>query len=229
MKTNSTMAKIISTVSLLALITNQDLDIRAETHTRAVPRDSIAQAQGANIPYDICFNSDIFVRPKPTEQINLIRKEFSHRINRNDTDAKLLNDGRWKSDILTFSEYQGASGGQDLDLFSGLYYRYNQSNDQPLAVGLSECSRIFSAGNTMRPNPRTQVFLFKYKLKQIRLEKSGYVFFVEPVKTGLQILHFKKARQHLASKIPMPIKVLGVNGNRLAQCGEVYFCELKLK
>ena len=73
MKTNSTMAKIISTVSLLALITNQDLDIRAETHTRAVPRDSIAQAQGANIPFDICFNSDTFVRPKPTEQINLIR------------------------------------------------------------------------------------------------------------------------------------------------------------
>jgi hypothetical protein len=227
MTIKSHLTKIICTFSFLALIANQQLDTKAENQLREIPRDTIAQAQGTNIPFDVCFYSDTFVRPKPTEQINLIRKEFSHRINRSDTDAKLLKDGRWKSDILTFSEYQGASGGQDLDLFTGLLY--TQRNNQSLAVGLSKCSDIFFAGNTMLPNPRTQVFLFKYKLKQIRLEKSGYVFIVEPVKTGLQILHFRKARQHLASKMPMPIKVIDVSGNRLAQCGEVAFCELKLK
>ncbi len=69
---------------------------------------------------DLCSPIEPYQVTKSREQINLIRRN-SHRIGTNTTDAEILNDGRWKSDILTFSEYYGASGGGDLILFSGVW------------------------------------------------------------------------------------------------------------
>jgi hypothetical protein len=172
-----------------------------------------------NVPFEVCFNSDTFVRPSEREQINLIRRN-SHRIGTNTTDAEILDDGRWKSDILTFSEYYGASGGGDLILFSGVW-----SVD-----GIDKCSDKFSETNSIgRPNPQTQVRLFKYKLKQIKWTNNKYIFVVEPRNKGLQILHYRKTRQHLASNKPFPIEIIDTKGNSLARCGTVYYCELKLR
>jgi hypothetical protein len=172
-----------------------------------------------NVPFEVCFNSDTFVIPSARERINLIRRN-SHRIGTNTTDAEILNDGRWKSDILTFSEYYGASGGGDLILFSGVW-----SVD-----GIYKCSDKFAETNSIgRPNPQTQVRLFKYKLKQIKWTNNTYIFVVEPRSKGLQILHYRKTQQHLASKKPFPIVVIDIKGNTLGKCGTVYYCEFQLK
>jgi hypothetical protein len=227
MKIKSHLTKIFCTFSLLALIINQQLDTKTENQVQAIPRDSIAQIQGTNVPFEVCFNSDTFVRPSPREQINLIRKEFGHRIDRNQTDAELLNDGRWKSDILTFSVYYGASSGGDLLLFTGLEFRMNHGNNKTLVTRITKCFDKFF--ETHLTNRQTQVFLFKYKLKQIRWENSKYIFVVEPRNKGLQILHYRKTRQHLASNKPFPIEVIDTKGNTLGKCGTVYYCELKLK
>jgi hypothetical protein len=96
--------------------------------------------------------------------------------------------------------------------------------------GIYKCSDKFAETNSIgRPNPQTQVRLFKYKLKQIKWTNNKYIFVVEPRSKGLQILHYRKTQQHLASKKPFSIVVIDIKGNTLGKCGTVYYCEFQLK
>lgn len=179
---------------------------------------ALVKAQSVkNIPFEVCFNSDTFVRPSPTEYIK--DKYVNYRAYRNISDV--INSPKWKANILRFDSYYGVSGGSDNEIYSGVYYA--RVRDKNFATGLDKCSSKFAETNSS--STQTEVSLFSYKLKQIKWANNKYIFVVESRSSGLQILHYRKTRQDLASGKTTPIEVIDTKGRLLGRCE--YDCQLK--
>jgi len=178
-----------------------------------------------NIPFEVCFNSDTFVRPSREEYTKFIKQDeyLSYRVNTYlGNISNLFNNDNdyWSADILFFSSYYGVSGGKDMEIFSGIEYIIRR--DKNAALGIGRCWKRFAETNGYgTPNSHNEVRLIKYKLRQIRWVNNKYIFVVEPRKTGLQILHFRKTRQDLAN----PIEVIDTKGRFLGKCESR--CQLK--
>ncbi|MCA2701969.1 MAG: hypothetical protein IM500_16540 [Microcystis sp. M179S2] len=178
-----------------------------------------------NIPFEVCFNSDTFVRPSREEYTKFIKQDeyLSYRINTYFGNiSNLFNNDNdyWSADILFFSSYYGASGGKDMELFSGI--EYIRRRDKNVGLGIGRCWDRFAETNAYgKPDSHNEVRLIKYKLRQIRWVNNKYIFVVEPRKTGLQILHFRQAGQDLAN----PIEVIDTKGRFLGKCQST--CQLK--
>ena len=170
-----------------------------------------------NIPFEVCFNSDSFVRPSPREYIK--DKYVNYRGYRNISDV--INSPDWKANILRYDSYYGVSGLTDIEIYSGVYYA--RVRDKNFATGLDKCSSKFAETNSS--SAQTQVRLFSYKLKQIKWANNKYIFVVESRNSGLQILHYRKTRQDLASGKTTPIEVIDTKGRLLGRCE--YDCQLK--
>jgi hypothetical protein len=107
-----------------------------------------------------------------------------------------------------------------MEIFSGIEYIIRR--DKNAALGIGRCWKRFAETNGYgTPNSHNEVRLIKYKLRQIRWVNNKYIFVVEPRKTGLQILHFRKTRQDLAN----PIEVIDTKGRFLGKCESR--CQLK--
>jgi len=178
-----------------------------------------------NVPFEVCFNSDTFVRPSREEYTKFIKQDdyLSYRINTYFGNiSNLFNNDNdyWSADILFFSSYYGASGGKDMEIFSGIEYIIRRDKNADLGIG--RCWRRFAETNAYgKPDSHNEVRLIKYKLRQIRWVNNKYIFVVEPRQTGLQILHFRKAGQDLAN----PIEVIDTKGRFLGKCQST--CQLK--
>ena len=178
-----------------------------------------------NIPFEVCFNSDSFVRPSREEYTKFIKQDeyLSYRVNTYlGNISNLFNNDNdyWSADILFFSSYYGVSGGKDMEIFSGIEYIIRR--DKNAALGIGRCWKRFAETNGYgTPNSHNEVRLIKYKLRQIRWVNNKYIFVVEPRKTGLQILHFRQAGQDLAN----PIEVIDTKGRFLGKCQST--CQLK--
>jgi hypothetical protein len=178
-----------------------------------------------NIPFEVCFNSDSFVRPSREEYTKFIKQDeyLSYRVNTYLGNISNLFDNYndyWSADILFFSSYYGISGGKDMEIFSGIEYIIRR--DKNAALGIGRCWKRFAETNGYgTPNSHNEVRLIKYKLRQIRWVNNKYIFVVEPRKTGLQILHFRQAGQDLAN----PIEVIDTKGRFLGKCQST--CQLK--
>ena len=179
-----------------------------------------------NIPFEVCFNSDTVVRPSREEYTKFIKQDeyLSYRVNTffgNDISNLFDNyNDYWSADILFFSSYYGLSGGKDMELFSGI--EYIRRRDKNVGLGIGRCWDRFAETNASgKPDSHNEVRLIKYKLRQIRWVNNKYIFVVEPRKTGLQILHFRKAGQDLAN----PIEVIDTKGRFLGKCQST--CQLK--
>jgi hypothetical protein len=178
-----------------------------------------------NVPFEVCFNSDTFVRPSREEYTKFIKQDeyLSYRINTYFGNiSNLFNNDNdyWSADILFFSSYYGASGGKDMEIFSGIEYIIRRDKNADLGIG--RCWGRFAETNGYgKPDSHNEVRLIKYKLRQIRWVNNKYIFVVEPRKTGLQILHFRKTRQDLAN----PIEVIDTKGRFLGKCESR--CQLK--
>ena len=179
-----------------------------------------------NIPFEVCFNSDTVVRPSREEYTKFIKQDeyLSYRVNTffgNDISNLFDNYNYYCSaDILFFSSYYGLSGGKDMELFSGI--EYIRRRDKNVGLGIGRCWDRFAETNASgKPDSHNEVRLIKYKLRQIRWVNNKYIFVVEPRKTGLQILHFRKAGQDLAN----PIEVIDTKGRFLGKCQST--CQLK--
>jgi hypothetical protein len=178
-----------------------------------------------NIPFEVCFNSDSFVRPSREEYTKFIKQDeyLSYRVNTYLGNISNLFDNYndyWSADILFFSSYYGLSGGKDMEIFSGI--EYIRRRDKNAGLGIGRCWDRFAETNGYgKPNSHNEVRLIKYKLRQIRWVNNKYIFVVEPRKTGLQILHFRQAGQDLAN----PIEVIDTKGRFLGKCQST--CQLK--
>ena len=178
-----------------------------------------------NIPFEVCFNSDSFVRPSREEYTKFIKQDeyLSYRVNTYlGNISNLFNNDNdyWSADILFFSSYYGVSGGKDMEIFSGIEYIIRR--DKNAALGIGRCWKRFAETNGYgTPNSHNEVRLIKYKLRQIRWVNNKYIFVVEPRKTGLQILHFRQTRQDLDN----PIEVIDTKGRFLGKCQST--CQLK--
>ena len=178
-----------------------------------------------NIPFEVCFNSDTFVRSSREEYTKFIKQDeyLSYRINTYFGNiSNLFNNDNdyWSADILFFSSYYGVSGGKDMEIFSGIEYIIRR--DKNAALGIGRCWKRFAETNGYgTPNSHNEVRLIKYKLRQIRWANNKYIFVVEPRKTGLQILHFRQTRQDLDN----PIEVIDTKGRFLGKCQST--CQLK--
>ncbi|NCR26301.1 MAG: hypothetical protein GPJ25_07695 [Microcystis aeruginosa LE13-04] len=178
-----------------------------------------------NIPFEVCFNSDSFVRPSREEYTKFIKQDeyLSYRVNTYLGNISNLFDNYndyWSADILFFSSYYGISGGKDMEIFSGIEYIIRR--DKNAALGIGRCWKRFAETNGYgTPNSHNEVRLIKYKLRQIRWVNNKYIFVVEPRKTGLQILHFRQTRQGLDN----PIEVIDTKGRFLGKCQST--CQLK--
>lgn len=75
MKIKSKLTKIFYTFSLLALITSQQINTKTDNQVQAIPLDSIAQAQGTNISFEVCVDHANFVRPNPQKHVNRLRSD----------------------------------------------------------------------------------------------------------------------------------------------------------
>ncbi|MGK7883164.1 MAG: hypothetical protein AB4057_00890 [Crocosphaera sp.] len=219
MNLTSTIFKSFLSVSLLPFLSSSSL----------LSNNNIAQAQGTNIPFDVCFNSDTFVRPSNREQINFIRTGASNRIISGTTDEDIINHPFWTSNIYISIIYEGGSGTGDLQIFSGL--SLVAKNDKNLADGIRKCAYKLSETNpvgssSFQPNPKNQLRLFNYKLKQIKWVNNKYVLLVEPRNSGFQFIHYNKTRQDLASKNPVLIEVIDTNGRKLGSCREEFSCRI---
>jgi hypothetical protein len=170
-----------------------------------------------NIPFEVCFNSDSFVRPSPREYIK--DKYVNYRGYRNISDV--INSPDWKANILRFDSYYGVSGLTDIEIYSGVYYA--RVRDKNFATGLDKCSSKFAETNSS--SAQTEVRLFSYKLKSIKWANNKYIFVVESRNSGLQILHYRKTRQDLASDKTTPIEIIDTKGRLLGRCE--YDCQLK--
>ncbi|KAB0242580.1 hypothetical protein EZJ55_20530 [Microcystis aeruginosa EAWAG127a] len=170
-----------------------------------------------NVSFEVCFNSDTFVRPSPREYIK--DKYVNYRGYRNISDV--INSPNWKANILRYDSYYGVSGLTDIEIYSGVYYA--RVRDKNFATGLDKCSSKFAETNSS--SAQTQVRLFSYKLKQIKWANNKYIFVVESRNSGLQILHYRKTRQDLASGKTTPIEVIDTKGRLLGRCE--YDCQLK--
>ncbi|HAC62666.1 MAG TPA: hypothetical protein DCF68_03795 [Cyanothece sp. UBA12306] len=183
----------------------------------------IAQAQGTNIPFDVCFDLDSFVRPNISEQIALMKK----RANGGRSSVSNLADSiLWTGNVFVYNEYQGISGTGDHLIFQGLWsmIRDNESLGEKMsqcAFKLSDTNTFYTSGKT---NSKTEIRLFKHKLKQIKWVNNKYIMTVEPSQSGLQISHYNKTRQHLASKNPVLIEVVDTNGKKIGSCREIFSC-----
>ena len=171
-----------------------------------------------NVPFEVCFNSDSFVRPSREEYTKFIKQDeyLSYRVNTYlGNISNLFNNDNdyWSADILFFSSYYGVSGGKDMEIFSGIEYIIRR--DKNAALGIGRCWKRFAETNGYgTPNSHNEVRLIKYKLRQIRWVNNKYIFVVEPRKTGLQILHFRQTRQGLDN----PIEVIDTKGRFLGKC-----------
>jgi hypothetical protein len=178
-----------------------------------------------NIPFEVCFNSDSFVRPSREEYTKFIKQDeyLSYRVNTYLGNISNLFDNYndyWSADILFFHSYYGVSGGKDMEIFSGIEYIIRR--DKNAALGIGRCWKRFAETNGYgTPNSHNEVRLIKYKLRQIRWVNNKYIFVVEPRKTGLQILHFRQTRQGLDN----PIEVIDTKGRFLGKCQST--CQLK--
>ena len=178
-----------------------------------------------NIPFEVCFNSDSFVRPSREEYTKFIKQDeyLSYRVNTYLGNISNLFDNYndyWSADILFFSSYYGLSGGKDMEIFSGI--EYIRRRDKNAGLGIGRCWDRFAETNGYgKPNSHNEVRLIKYKLRQIRWVNNKYIFVVEPRKTGLQILHFRQTRQDLDN----PIEVIDTKGRFLGKCQST--CQLK--
>jgi hypothetical protein len=178
-----------------------------------------------NVPFEVCFNSDSFVRPSREEYTKFIKQDeyLSYRVNTYlGNISNLFNNDNdyWSADILFFSSYYGVSGGKDMEIFSGIEYIIRR--DKNAALGIGRCWKRFAETNGYgTPNSHNEVRLIKYKLRQIRWVNNKYIFVVEPRKTGLQILHFRQTRQGLDN----PIEVIDTKGRFLGKCQST--CQLK--
>jgi hypothetical protein len=181
-----------------------------------------------NVPFEVCFNSDSFVRPSREEYTKFIKQDeyLSYRVNTYlGNISNLFNNDNdyWSADILFFSSYYGVSGGKDMEIFSGIEYIIRR--DKNAALGIGRCWKRFAETNGYgTPNSHNEVRLIKYKLRQIRWVNNKYIFVVEPRKTGLQILHFRQTRQ-TRQALDNPIEVIDTKGRFLGKCESR--CQLK--
>jgi len=93
-----------------------------------------------NIPFEVCFNSDSFVRPSREEYTKFIKQDeyLSYRVNTYlGNISNLFNNDNdyWSADILFFSSYYGASGGKDMEIFSGIEYIIRRDKNADLGIG----------------------------------------------------------------------------------------------
>jgi len=182
----------------------------------------LAKAQSViQIPFQTCFSSDNFVRPSRETYAKLVKQDdyLSYRVNstfRNNI-SNLFNGDYWKADILVFDSYYGISGGKDMELSSGIEYIIRR--DKKAALGIGTCWGRFAETNGYgKPNSHIEVRLIKHELTEIRFLNNRYTFVVEPRKSGLQILHFRKAPQDIVSGNTSPIEVIDTKGRFLGKC-----------
>ncbi len=137
-----------------------------------------------NVSFEVCFNSDTFVRPSREEYTKFIKQDeyLSYRINTYFGNiSNLFNNDNdyWSADILFFSSYYGLSGGKDMELFSGI--EYIRRRDKNVGLGIGRCWDRFAETNAYgKPDSHNEVRLIKYKLRQIRWVNNKYIFVVEP-------------------------------------------------
>ena len=94
---------------------------------------------------------------------------------------------------------------------------------------LKECFSKLAETNKIpqqKPNPNTQVILFKHQLKSIKWENNKYILKVEPRQSGLQIIFYNKTRRDLWSKNHVLIEVVDTNGRKLGSCFDEFSCRI---
>jgi hypothetical protein len=174
-----------------------------------------------DISFVVCFKSDSLVRPTREKYTKLVKQDefLSYRVNSNfrKNISNLFNDDYWRADILVFDSYYGISGGKDMELSSGIEYIIRR--DKNAALGIGKCWGRFAETNGYgKPNSHIEVRLIKHVLTEIRFLNNRYTFVVEPRKSGLQILHFRKAHQDIVSGNTSPIEVIDTKGRFLGKC-----------
>lgn len=124
MKIKSKLTKIFYTFSLLALITSQQINTKTDNQVQAIPLDSIAQAQGTNISFEVCVDHANFVRPNPQKHVNRLRSDNHYQ---DMSSQEILNLPPWKDDFFYFSYYAGLSGTGFMSFEAGLWsYRIHK-------------------------------------------------------------------------------------------------------
>ena len=221
MKIKFNLNKIICTFCLLNLVIAQQIYSKRTNQFQASAKIFTAQSQGTNIAFEVCFNSDTFARPSREEYTTFVESNqyWLYRVRNNI--LNLFNSPVWTADMLHFNTYYGASGGQDMELVSGMIYA--RVNDENVALDIGKCWKKFS--ETDQTN--NEVRLFSYQLKKIYWNNNKYTFIVEPVGQGLQILHYRKPRQTVNSTEPFPIEIVDTKGNNLGKCDTFSYCEFK--
>lgn len=218
MNLTSTIIKSFLSVSLIPFLNSSTL----------LSNSNIAQAQGTNIPFDVCFNSDTFVRPSERVQVDAIReysiKKFGSSAG-NITDAEILNNDLWSSNFFVYHEHPGLSSFSRFYPYSG-FWNIGE-NDENIASKFHECLlKITDTNSPNKVNPKTEIVLYKHKLKSIKWVNNKYIFTVEPRNSGTQVILYNKTRQDLASNNPVLIEVIDTNGRKLGLCREEFSCRM---
>ena len=147
-----------------------------------------------NIPFEVCFNSDTFVRPTVTEQVDIYKKVGRYS-SLNITPQIITSSPLWKENFRVWTS-KGGFGALligDTKLHSGLWTLRDPKNAENDPV--FDCTYKLLEFKNKSLTKITLWFMF-YKVKTIQWNNNHFSVVVEPRDKGFQAVVFNIKKPH---------------------------------
>ncbi|MDB9422277.1 hypothetical protein PN467_17625 [Microcystis aeruginosa CS-563/04] len=181
----------------------------------------LVKAQSAkNVPFEVCFNSDTFVRPTVTEQVNIYKKVGRYS-DLNITPQVVTSNPLWTENFRVWTS-KGDFGALligDTKLHSGLWVLRDPKNTENDPV--FDCTYKLLEFKDKSLTKITLWFMF-YKVKTLQWNNNRFSVVVEPRNKGFQAIVFNKNKPHPENLI---FEIFDTKGKLLGKCSNS--CQLK--
>ena len=157
---------------------------------------SNSQAQSRRIQFQICSESQSWVRPTETEQIARLKslpRYVGHEVNSR----------FWTDNIFLFTSY-GLSARHEPTYLSGLWKIPTDT--------ILKCYEPQGGTKKINDSQLAEVWLLQHKVIRIEWQDNRYVMVVAPVEKGVQFIQFPRVER----QFPLILKVVAENGTELA-------------
>ena len=158
------------------------------------PTNTQAQSR-RRIQFQICSESQSWVRPTETEQIARL-KSLPRYVSRE------VNSRFWTDNIFLFTSY-GLSVRHEPIFMSGLW---------TIEDSVFQCYKPQGISQKINSGEIAEIWLLQHKVIRVEWQDNRYIMVVAPVEKGVQFIQFPRVER----QFPLILKVVAENGTELA-------------
>ncbi len=215
MNLKSNLFKSCLYLTLLPLVSSSAVYSETNNKNPSKSKNYIAQVQGTNIPFEVCFNSDTWTRPSPIEQANAYKRSSRYSYH-NITPQDVVNNPLWTVNLIPWSS-SGSIGAllmSDYRIHSGLWTVRDDNNS---AFDCADKVNNFRSNPSAKSTTKIVLWVISHKVKAVKWQNSGFTLVVEPSNTGFQEIIFDKRKPHPET---LTFNVVDTKGRFLAKCND---------